>query len=128
MRLVIIVVLLVSSLSGCITSKTGMLYEKQPTQEELSSWKFGEYPENYQEIISSCDKFKSTSISKIYIEYQGAPTKTWVPDRIGNSFKYGWGGFVSKSSHEIGKIKYRYLIRDGKIILLEKYNENQMYW
>lgn len=113
---------------GCIESKTGMLFNKQPTQEELASWDFGQYPANYKQLIENHEEFQTTSLSKVYIEYQGKPEKTWIPDRIGSGFQYGWGGFVSKSSHEVGKIKYRYLIRDGKIILIEKYNEKQSYW
>lgn len=128
MKLAVFVLAASIFLGGCVESKTGMLFNRQPTQEELASWDFGKYPSNYKELISNCEEFKTTSISKTYIEYQGKPEKTWIPDRIGSGFQYGWGGFVSKSSHEIGKIKYRYLIRDGKVVLIEKYNERQSYW
>lgn len=129
MRLTTILALILTVFAGgCLSSKTGMLYNKQPTQEELASWDFGKYPSNYKELLSKCDEFKNTSISKIYIEYQGKPEKTWIPETIGGGFKYGWGGFVNKSSHEIGKIKYRYLIRDGKVLLIEKYNKRQSFF
>lgn len=107
---------------GCM-SRVGMLYKRQPSQEEMATWDYGPYPDNYKKIIESQPDFQSTSNAKVYIDYQGKPTKTWVADTFGTGFKYGWGGFVTKSSHDIGRIKYQYIIRNGELIVFGPYNE-----
>lgn len=109
-------------LSGCISDKMTLMPRGQPSQSEINSWDFGPYPDNYRELVESNPEFNKTSAIKSYTEFEGKPEKTWFNNPHGAGYLYGWGGFVNKFSRQTHKVKYRYLIRNGAIILLDDYS------
>lgn len=95
----------------------------QPSQEEINSWDFGSYPKNYRQLVENSPVFKKNAAIKSYTEFEGAPEKTWFRNPHGSGYLYGWGGFVNKFSAQTHKVKYRYLIRNDALILIDDYSE-----
>lgn len=99
------------SLTGCVRSTL-----VQPSQEQVNSWNFGPYPENYKELVLASPKIKSANLGDITYEFQGAPTKGWDSEGLG--YIYGWKGELKAFTPNGGAVNYEYFIRDGKIIRL----------
>lgn len=122
-KLIIISYVCTIFLVGCISERMTLMPSSQPSQSEIDSWDFGPYPENYRQLVEENPEFKKTAAVKMYVEFEGKPEKTWFKNPHGSGFLYGWGGFVNKFSRQTHKVKYRYLIRNNSIILLDDYSE-----
>lgn len=111
-------------MAGCtISNRMTLMPHGQPSQSEINSWDFGPYPDNYRQLVESSPQFNKSAAIKTYVEFEGKPEKTWFKNPHGTGFLYGWGGFVNKFSRETHKVKYRYLIRNNALILIDDYSE-----
>lgn len=111
-------------LISCAQNKGGAIYSQQPSQEEMISWNWGKYPSNYKKIVESELNKNAPKGKKIYYEYEGKPEKIWIPNKLGVGYVYGYGGCVVQSSNDIGRVKYRYIIRDGRVVVLEEMKDS----
>lgn len=94
-----------------------------PSQEQVNSWDYGPFPENYKEIVLSSGKIKTVNLGEVTYEFQGAPKKGW--DREGAGYIYGWKGTVKSFGGNSGATTYQYFIRDGKLLRLLDQNDNR---
>lgn len=97
---------------------------KPPTAEEMASWDYGPYPDNYEEIIKQ-------NMVKVLIDpysaqyhFQGAPEKKWMASPFGET-KYGWGGVVFVNAKNrlggyVGAQEFAYIIKNGQLIEFEE--------
>lgn len=102
---------------------------KQPSFEEMATWDYGPYPEQYEEIVKN---YMSRSLfdpySAQYI-FNGSPSKNYLMRPFGETL-YGWHGTVSVNAKNrfggyVGYHTFDYIIRYGTIIYFEeKYNIN----
>jgi len=117
-KTLLLIVSLMLICSGCI--KSG------PTEAQINSWNFGPFPSDYKNIVKNQPMFQKDRASTTF-EFEGAPTKTWVPTESKNGYLYGYGGAVRvtnkndlRVSKSVPHTKYEYLIRDGSLILIKE--------
>lgn len=107
-----------SALPGCIRSLS------EPSQAQVDSWNFGEFPANYKEIVLASDKIKSANLGDITYEFQGEPVKGWDSEGLG--YIYGWKGNLKSFTPNGGATTYEYIIRDGKLLRLIQVGDQRL--
>ena len=96
----------------------------QPSQQEMATWDYGPYPDNYKEIVMASPKLRTNDSEKPRLEFQGAPKKRWVNE--GSGFLYGWCGTVRRFGGESGTMIMEYVIRNGQLLRLQGENDNRL--
>ena len=88
-----------------------------PSQKEFENADFGQYPSNIEEIVTKylvANNFDSSFETDFEIK---KPKKYWTRNRHGSGIVYGYATQVS-----VGDKQYFTLIRDGYILIFEKWN------
>lgn len=98
---------------------------KQPTLEEQAQAYYGQYPENYQEIIRENMFTYLIDPESAQYRFQGSPTQGFYSLPFGKGVEYGWFGEVyinakNRMGGYVGAKLFDYLIRDGKLIVFEE--------
>lgn len=98
---------------------------KQPTMEEMSKWDYGPYPDNYEQIVKDAMLTRLVDPYSAQYHFQGTPKRSHMAQSFGRETIYGWGGVVlinakNRLGGYVGATKFAYIIRNGKLILLEE--------
>ncbi len=116
---------LICLLALAVVIAVGAGCAKQPTPEEMATWDYGPYPENYEQIV------KEAMITRLFDPYsaqyhfQGTPIKRWMARSLGRDTVYGWGGIVvinakNRMGGYVGATPFAYIIRNDQLLLIEE--------
>lgn len=110
-RSIFVAALLSALIAGCASF----------TPQELSSFDYGPYPENYKDIIRGYIDARLKDPSSAILEYRAGPGQVWQKGSIISSKEYGWGVCLwinAKNSYGgyVGRRPYAFLIRNGAIV------------
>nr|DAO57697.1 MAG TPA: protein of unknown function (DUF4969) [Caudoviricetes sp.] len=98
---------------------------KPPSSEEMASWDYGPYPENYEQIVKN---YMAQSLFDPYSAqfiFDGSPSQRYLAKPFGGETLYGWGGTVSVNAKNrfgayVGYHTFAYIIKYGSVICLEE--------
>lgn len=98
---------------------------RPPSPEEMASWNYGPYPENYEEIIKTAMVRYLVDPYSAQYHFQGTPTQRWLSKPLGGGIEYGWGGTVlinakNRMGGYVGAKEFAYIIRDGQLKVFEE--------
>lgn len=107
-------------LAGCISH-----IMREPSPQEMATWDYGPFPENYREIVLASPALRTTDSVGARHEFQGSPQKKWAND--GTGFIYGWAGTVRTFGNTTGTVTHEYFIRHGKLLRIIQENDQRRF-
>lgn len=98
---------------------------RPPSPEEMASWNYGPYPENYEEVVKAAMVRYLIDPYSAQYHFQGRPTQGWVSKPFGGGTEHGWGGMVlinakNRMGGYVGAKEFVYIIRDGQLKVFEE--------
>lgn len=114
-------VLLLILLSLSIVLGTGCV---RPSDQTLSNADYGEYPNNYEEIVKTYIGSMLKDPYSAHITFDGPPSAKFM-SRILQPTVYGFGGIVTVNAKNsfgayTGAKRYAYIIHNGRVVVLEE--------
>ncbi len=113
---VVLLIIAFSFLNGCA---------HPPSSEEMASWNYGPYPDNYEQIIKNAMITRLVDPYSAQYHFDGPPVQRYMAKPFGMGTEYGWGGIVlvnakNRMGGYVGATPYAYIIRNGSLVVFEE--------
>ena len=101
----------------------------QPTAADLQNAYYGDYPQNYEEIINKHIENVFYDPYSAKVNFPVSPSQGYYSKPFGGGVEYGYHGTVMiNAKNQMGAYtglkRYNYVIRDGRIIVFEEARVN----
>lgn len=98
---------------------------RAPSPEEMASWDYGPYPDNYEQIIKNAMITRLVDPYSAQYHFDGAPVQKYMARPLGMGTEYGWGGIVlinakNRMGGYTGATPFAYIIKNGQLIVFDE--------